>query len=210
MNEPKEVEPEYFIKLLLLGDISVGKSSFIYRFIYDKFNPVEMPSSKLDLQSSDIIVSKNKIRVQLWDTVGQEKFRSITQSLISKMQGIVIMFDLTNKETYDNIKTWIELIQEQSKKLPIIIIGNKCDLEEERQVTYEEGKELAKKYNIDFMEISNKKDINVQEAGNLIINKILEIKEKNETKNENENVKLTKESQSKKKKWSFSNLCPFF
>ena len=59
MNEPKEVEPEYFIKLLLLGDISVGKSSFIYRFIYDKFNPVEMPSSKLDLQSSDIIISKN-------------------------------------------------------------------------------------------------------------------------------------------------------
>ena len=145
MNEQKEVEPEYFIKLLLLGDISVGKSSFIYRFIYDKFNPVEMPSSKLDLQSSDIIVSKNKIRVQLWDTVGQEKFRSITQSLISKMQGIVIMFDLTNKETYDNIKTWIELIQEQSKKLPIIIIGNKCDLEEERIIQKEEAKGYYKK-----------------------------------------------------------------
>ena len=157
MNEPKEVEPEYFIKLLLLGDISVGKSSFIYRFIYDKFNPVEMPSSKLDLQSSDIIVSKNKIRVQLWDTVGQEKFRSITQSLISKMQGIVIMFDLTNKETYDNIKIWIELIREQSKKLPIIIIGNKCDLEEERIIQKEEAKGYYKKQKSenDYLKIIN-------------------------------------------------------
>ena len=178
MNEPKEVEPEYFIKLLLLGDISVGKSSFIYRFIYDKFNPVEMPSSKLDLQSSDIIVSKNKIRVQLWDTVGQEKFRSITQSLISKMQGIVIMFDLTNKETYDNIKTWIELIREQSKKLPIIIIGNKCDLEEERIIQKEEAKGYYKKQKLKYVETSCKNGTNIKKAISKICKIIINSQEK--------------------------------
>ena len=178
MNEPKEVEPEYFIKLLLLGDISVGKSSFIYRFIYDKFNPVEMPSSKLDLQSSDIIVSKNKIRVQLWDTVGQEKFRSITQSLISKMQGIVIMFDLTNKETYDNIKTWIELIREKSKKLPIIIIGNKCDLEEERIIQKEEAKGYYKKQKLKYVETSCKNGTNIKKAISKICKIIINSQEK--------------------------------
>ena len=178
MNEPKEVEPEYFIKLLLLGDISVGKSSFIYRFIYDKFNPVEMPSSKLDLQSSDIIVSKNKIRVQLWDTVGQEKFRSITQSLISKMQGIVLMFDLTNKETYDNIKTWIELIREQSKKLPIIIIGNKCDLEEERIIQKEEAKGYYKKQKLKYVETSCKNGTNIKKAISKICKIIINSQEK--------------------------------
>ena len=109
-NTNNEKQPEYMIKLLVLGDLSVGKSSFIYRFIYDKFSPGEMQTSELELKTGDIIVNKKNIRVQLWDTVGQEKYKSITKNLILRVQGIILMFDLSNKETYKNIKTWINYI----------------------------------------------------------------------------------------------------
>ena len=101
-NTNNEKQPEYMIKLLVLGDLSVGKSSFIYRFIYDKFSPGEMQTSELELKTGDIIVNKKNVRVQLWDTVGQEKYKSITKNLILRVQGIILMFDLSNKETYKN------------------------------------------------------------------------------------------------------------
>ena len=195
----KKNKVDVIIKILTLGSTTVGKTTFIWKFGIDiKNKAITMENGK-------------KIRADFFDTAGQERHKSISFNLVKKADGIILIYDISLRKTYDDIAYWMQGIMENKEKnFPILLIGNKCDLEEERQVTYEEGKELAKKYNIDFMEISNKKDINVQEAGNLIINKILETKEKNETKNENENVKLTKESQSKKKKWSFSNLCPFF
>ena len=167
MNEQEQIgkEFEYFIQLLILGDLSVGKSSFIYRFIYDKFNPEEMQESKLDSKTSDIKIDKKNIRVQLWDTVGQEKYKAISRNLILKMQGIILLFDITNKDSYNNIKTWIDLIKEVGgKKLPILIVGNKIDLEEERLIKKEEAKAHFKKEKIKYVETSCKEGTNIKKA----------------------------------------------
>ena len=208
----KKNKVDVIIKILTLGSTTVGKTTFIWKFTENEFLENTLLTVGIDIKNKAITMENGKkIRADFFDTAGQERHKSISFNLVKKADGIILMYDISLRKTYDDIAYWMQGIMENKEKnFPILLIGNKCDLEEERQVTYEEGKELAKKYNIDFMEISNKKDINVQEAGNLIINKILETKEKKKTKNENENVKLTKESQSKKKKWSFSNLCPFF
>ena len=164
-NANNENQPEYMIKLLVLGDLSVGKSSFIYRFIYDKFTPGEMKTSELELKTGDIIVNKKNIRVQLWDTVGQEKYKSITKNLILKMQGIILMFDLSNKETYKNLKTWINYINEEcGNKMPILIVGNKIDLEEERFIKKEDAKSHFKKQKFKYVETSCKTGHNIKKA----------------------------------------------
>ena len=103
MNEQNKEDIDYFINILLLGDISVGKTSFIYNFIYDKFTMNEISSAELDLKTSDIIIEHKNIRVQLWDTVGQEKYKSVATNLILRAQGIIIVYDITNKDSYKNM-----------------------------------------------------------------------------------------------------------
>ena len=116
MNEQNKEDIDYFINILLLGDISVGKTSFIYNFIYDKFTMNEISSAELDLKTSDIIIEHKNIRVQLWDTVGQEKYKSVATNLILRAQGIIIVYDITNKDSYKNIKIWLDLVKENCDK----------------------------------------------------------------------------------------------
>ena len=145
--------------------MTVGKSSFIYRFIYDKFNPNEKRTSELELKTADIIVDKKNVRVQLWDTVGQEKYKSITKNLKLRVQGIILMLDITNKESYQNIKTWNNLIKEEcGHKLPIIIVGNKTDLEEDRFIIKEDAKAHFKKQKLKYVETSCKEGKNIKKA----------------------------------------------
>ena len=176
-NQKSPPEPEYMIKLLVLGDIKVGKSSFIYRFIYDKFNPNQMQTSELELKTADIIVDKKNIRVQLWDTVGQEKYKSITKNILLRVQGIILMFDITNKETYKNIKMWTNLIKEEcGHKMPILMVGNKIDLEEERFIKKEDAKAFFKKKKFKYVETSCKEGTNVKKAITRICKIIIESK----------------------------------
>ena len=176
-NQKSPPEPEYMIKLLVLGDLSVGKSSFIYRFIYDKFIPGEMQTSELELKTADIIVDKKNIRVQLWDTVGQEKYKSITKNILLRVQGIILMFDITNKETYKNIKMWTNLIKEEcGHKMPILMVGNKIDLEEERFIKKEDAKAFFKKQKFKYVETSCKEGTNVKKAITRICKIIIESK----------------------------------
>ena len=165
LNQSGE-EPDYTIKILLLGDLSVGKTSFIYNFIYNEFKSEEISTSELELKQSDIIIEHKKIRVQLWDTAGQEKYKSIANNLILKSQGIIIMYDITNKESYKNIQTWINLVNEKNgnNKLPILIVGNKIDLEDKRIISKEEGKKFSKNKNYKFIETSCLNGHNIKKA----------------------------------------------
>ena len=151
------------IKLLILGDISVGKSSFIYRFIEDKFEE-NMRTTDLDLKTADIIVEDKSIRVQLWDTAGQEKYKSISKNLISRVQGVLILFDITNETSYTNLNSWIKTIKDQGGKMPILIVGNKSDLEDKRIVKAEDAKNFARSEKMKYMETSCKTGENVKEA----------------------------------------------
>ena len=167
-------EPEISIKLLVLGDLSVGKSSFIYRFIEDKFNTDSIPTTGLDLKTADLLINNKKVRVQLWDTVGQEKYNSITQNLILRVQGIIILFDITNKDSFNNLNEWIKTVREQvGNNLAILLVGNKCDLEENRLVFKEEANIFAKNEKIKYIETSCKTGENIIKAIDYICEKII-------------------------------------
>ena len=170
----QDSEPEFTIQLLVLGDLSVGKTSFIYRFIEDKFNADSLTTTGLDLKTKDILIDNKQIRIQLWDTAGQEKFNSITKNLILRVQGIIILFDITNKESFNNLNVWIKTIKEQcGKNMPILIAGNKIDLEENRLVKAEEANLFKESGKIDYIEISCKTGENIKETLDIICKKII-------------------------------------
>lgn len=170
----QESEPEYSIKLLVLGDTSVGKSNYIYRFTEDKFSDNHMSTTGLDLKNADIIIDDKKIRVQLWDTAGEEKYRSITKTLFLRVQGIITIFDITKEETFINLKSWINSIKEEcGNNMPILIIGNKCDLTEYRVVKKETAYKYAKKEKIEYIETSSKTGENIKNSVDIICSKVI-------------------------------------
>ena len=112
----QESDFDYTIKLLVVGDSSVGKTNFITMFIENKFNQTYMTTSGMDLKTSSIVVKNKKIRVQLWDTAGQEKYRAITKNLFLKVQGALVVYDITNDNSFTNLKTWVKSIKEECGK----------------------------------------------------------------------------------------------
>ena len=166
---------DYILRLLIVGDSTVGKTNFIMRFINDKFNESYMTTSGIDLKTKDIEIKNKNIRIQIWDTAGQEKYRAITRNLFLKVLGVLIIYDITNEKSYNNLKTWVQLIREDcGSHMQIIIVGNKCDLDSERKINQEEVLKYARKEKIEYIETSCKTGENVQKAVKTICEKILE------------------------------------
>ena len=163
----------YIIKILIVGDPGVGKSNFIYRYTKDKFSENNLSSAGFDSNSKEIEITHKKVIVQLWDSAGQEQFKSITQNLFKRVQGIIILYDITNKETFLNVSNWIKLIQETNNSILYVLAGNKCDLQNERKVDENEAKKFSKENNIDFLETSAKMNINIFECINNFVKKII-------------------------------------
>ena len=130
---------DYTLKLLIAGDSSVGKTNFIMRFVNNEFNISYMTTSGIDLKTKDIEIKNKKIRVQIWDTAGQVKYRAITRNLFLKVMGAILIYDITNEKSYNNLKEWMKLIREEcGKHMQIIMVGNKCDLDSERKINQDE------------------------------------------------------------------------
>ena len=159
-----EEDYEILIKLVILGDASVGKSNFLCRFVDGEFNPVHVATVGFDFKSRvwEIPNINKKVKIQIWDTAGQEKYMSINRNLFQRVQGIILMYDITRKESFDNLNKWMGHIKENANGVPLILIGNKSDLENERQVSKEQGKDFAKNNNIIFLEASAKSGSNVE------------------------------------------------
>ena len=167
-------EYDYSIKILLIGDSSVGKSNFIFRFIHNQFNQGHITSTGLELKRSVIIIDNKKIQLQIWDTVGQKKYKSVTKSLYSKVQGFIAMFDLTKGETFENIKNSIKSIKDEcGKHIPILLVGNKNDINI-RDVSNEEIKVYIMEQKINYIETSSKTGENIRKAINMICSEIME------------------------------------
>ena len=152
--------------ILLLGDSKVGKTSLILRFCDNYFSQVHLATIGIDFKLKDIEIDSGKhIRLKLWDTAGQERYKTITANYFKSAQGIIIVYDITDRLTFDNVKHWLEQINQFSQReVCKIIIGNKCDLEDKRQVSFDEGNELASTNQIKFYETSSKEGLNVQDA----------------------------------------------
>ena len=163
MNVPSEFEN--LIKLLILGDVSVGKSNFLSRFIENQFIDNHLPTVGFDYKSQIITLpDKTVVKLQIWDTVGQEKFMAINKSLLAKVHGIILIYDITDQDSFDHINNWITIIKEANENASLILVANKCDIEDKRVISEDEGNKLAVENNISFVEASAKENINIKET----------------------------------------------
>ena len=160
-------------KIMILGESMVGKTSFITRYTLDKFGERYLCTIGIDFQVK--IVSKNgkEIKLQIWDTAGQERYRNVAKSYFQSSQGFIVCYDISNKNSFNQVKYWVEQIKSISdEKTKCILVGTKCDLSE-REVSEEEGSEFAKKLGFKFFETSAKLNINVNEAFDGLLDEIL-------------------------------------
>ena len=189
------------IKIITLGDSRVGKSSLIVKFIENKFSSNYLSTIGFDSKHKIIkIDDENEVKLIIHDTAGQERFRSLATNYIKKANGILLVYDITEKDSFNNIGNWLESIAEETAcKLPIVLVGNKSDLIEERKVTKEEGQKKADDYGFKFFETSCQNGDNVE---NCFICLAKEIYNKMGGKkvNQSKNHKLKKNSNSEKKK----------
>ena len=170
----EESKNEETIKIIILGDSKVGKTSFIIRFTKNKFDETYLATIGIDYIYRIINIENKQYKLMYYDTAGEEKYKSIPKNYIKNMQGIILMYDITNKLSFDSIIDWISDVKEiKGENFPMILVGNKIDLNESREVTEEMGYELAEKNQIEFFETSNKDGTNIQEAGLEIVYKIL-------------------------------------
>jgi len=164
-SSSKSAAYDYLIKLLLIGDSGVGKSCLLLRFSDDSFTPSFITTIGIDFKIRTIELEGKRIKLQIWDTAGQERFRTITTAYYRGAMGILLVYDVTDEKSFNNIRNWIRNIEQHAtESVNKILIGNKCDMVEKKVVDSARGKALADEYAIKFLETSAKNSINVEEA----------------------------------------------
>jgi len=150
-------------KIVLLGDQSVGKTSLITRFMYDTFDNTYQATIGIDFLSKTLYLDDRTVRLQLWDTAGQERFRSLIPSYIRDSTVAIVVFDITNRQSFLSTTKWIDDVRsERGNDVMVVLVGNKADLSDKRQVTLEEATAKAQELSIMFMETSAKAGHNVK------------------------------------------------
>eukprot|EP00485_Elphidium_margaritaceum_P004462 CAMPEP_0202699318 /NCGR_PEP_ID=MMETSP1385-20130828/12532_1 /ASSEMBLY_ACC=CAM_ASM_000861 /TAXON_ID=933848 /ORGANISM="Elphidium margaritaceum" /LENGTH=210 /DNA_ID=CAMNT_0049356225 /DNA_START=75 /DNA_END=707 /DNA_ORIENTATION=- len=163
MSQSGHVIPRSKYKLVFLGDESVGKTSIITRFMYDHFDDTYQATIGIDFLSKTMYLEDRVLRLQLWDTAGQERFRSLIPSYIRDSSVAIVVYDITNKASFNNTHKWIEDVREErGDDVVIMLVGNKIDLNDHRQVTKSEGEEKANQLRVMFMETSAKSGDNIK------------------------------------------------
>ena len=187
---------EFLYKILLLGDSSVGKTCFLMRYVDNTFQEIHMSTIGLDYKLKTVQLEDGKmVKIQIWDTAGQDRFRSITKNYYKGAHGIVLIYDVTNKKSFENVSNWINQIREEvSDKVTIVLVGNKIDEEEKRVVTTEQGKKMADDFKLMFFECSAKTGVNIDSTFNELVKKTLE----NYSKIDGKGAKLKKKKKDKK------------
>ena len=170
-------ESDFVIKILLLGDSEVGKSCFLMRYSDNVFVENYITTIGLDYKLKTVKLDSGKtIKVQLWDTAGQDKYRTIAKNYYKGSHGILLLYDITKMTSFENIREWIRDIKEEvSEKAIVFLIGNKIDLTDNRKISKEKGEELAEEYKIPFFEASAKSGENVDEVFKALYKKISEV-----------------------------------
>ena len=167
-------EYDYLFKLLLIGNSSVGKSSLLVRFVDDIWEENFVPTIGVDFKLKTLDVNGKKVKLQIWDTAGQERFKNITASYYRGGNGVLVVYDITDRDSFTNLTTWlIEIEKNANKNVFKLLIGNKNDLESERKVTFNEGKEFADSNGMKFIETSAKTADKVYEAFELLTKEII-------------------------------------
>jgi len=168
---------DYLLKLIIIGDAACGKSCLLYRFTDNKFKVDSSHTIGVEFGSKTIEVGGKLIKQQIWDTAGQERFRSVTRSYYRNAAGCILLYDITSRESYNHLSTWLNDARALSTlELVIVLVGNKTDLQEKREVTFLEASRFAQENDLLFVETSAKTGENVEEVfvhcAKTILNKI--------------------------------------
>ena len=156
---------DFIFKVLLLGNSDVGKSSLLLRYVDSVWSDTFVPTIGVDFKVKTIEIGGKKVKLQIWDTAGQERFRTVVSTYFRGAHGIFLIYDITNRDSFKNLENWlIEIEKNASENVLKILIGNKNDLEDERDITPDEGKAFANRNGMQFIETSAKMNTNVNEA----------------------------------------------
>ena len=188
-------EPSNIFKILTIGESGVGKTCILRRFVEDKFLKNHLATIGIDFKTKTLNINNQEIKLKIWDTAGQERFRNITTQYYKGADGIVLVYDVTEEASFDKIKDWMDQILSNTNKDEICLIlwGNKCD-QEERSISYEQGKTLANELQVNFFETSAQTGQNIKEAFETLT---ADIMKKKKIGGDNNNIDLKK---NKKKK----------
>ena len=168
------------LKILLIGDSQVGKTSLLLKYTEHVFPEEHIATIGVEYKDKFIVKDNYNIRLQIWDTAGQERFHSITKNIYRNANGVLFVYDITNQESFNNIKNWIKDLQNVGNDIKGVIIGNKLDLEQKRDVSKEDLEQIGKKNQMPFLETSAKQNINVNEGFDLLVNELLKGKNENQ------------------------------
>ncbi len=172
-NNKENNNYDMIFKIVLIGDSSVGKTNILSKYISDEYDPDTQATIGVELSTKNYTFDNNEVKVQIWDTAGQEKYRSITSSYYKGAHGCLLVYDITRKATFENIDKWLaEIKLSSNNEINMVLIGNKCDLEDKREVSIEEAQNKAKLLNMAFMETSALNGTNVEKAFNELVNNV--------------------------------------
>ena len=176
-NDSESSQNQISLKILIIGDTLVGKTSILLKYVDHIFPEEHIATIGVEYKDKYIIKDNYNIRLQIWDTAGQERFHSITKNIFRGTNGVLFVYDITNRQSFLNIKNWMKDTENTDKDIKSVILGNKIDLDEKRAITKDELEELGKKKNFSFLECSAKENININEAFNLLIDELLKGKD---------------------------------
>ncbi|MEQ9714653.1 MAG: GTP-binding protein [Candidatus Asgardarchaeia archaeon] len=175
MGEKKET---YIFKIIVVGDAYVGKTSLAIRYAKNYFSETYILTIGVNFLKRVVEYNNKTVVLDIWDTGGQERFNYIRTSYFRGASGAIICYDVTNKKSFENIPKWISEVDQHCEEIPMVLVATKKDLEDQRQVSPEEGKKIAEAYGMQFFETSAKTGENVEKPFEALIEKIFEIYEK--------------------------------
>ena len=150
---------------MIIGDSSVGKSNILLRFSDNTFHETFLPTIGVDFKIKNLTVNNKTVKLNIWDTAGQERFKTITAAYYKGSHGVLVVYDITDKEGFNSVPGWInEAKKYAGPNIAKILVGNKCDLNEERKISFQEGKDLADREGMGFFECSAKAKTNITEV----------------------------------------------
>lgn len=171
MNE----EYDYLFKLLIIGDSGVGKSCILLRFADDTFSESYISTIGVDFKIRTLSINNKQIKLQIWDSAGQERFRTLTTAYYRSAHGIVLVYDVNDRETFFHIENWLqEVSRYAASDVNRVLVGNKCDLLNKREVEYESARVYAEKLGISFTEASAKDRTNIDKVFNIMAKELVE------------------------------------
>ena len=184
MNDEEKKDSDMIIKLLLIGNAYVGKTLIVQKFIDNSFSKSTVSTIGVDLQSKIIDINVKKVKYLIWDTAGEDRMKTMTYSYYRGCHVILVVFDVTERKSFQNVTTWVECIDKFAKAYVLkFLVGNKTDLEDKRIVTYDEGKKLAEDNGLKYYEISALTIKGLHEMFEDIAKEYVEIYEQKQYKN---------------------------